>query len=344
MGFTHVHKQGRMPLLTFAPHLLAEEAELLASDLYDVDARAESLPSERDQNFLLTTETEEQFVLKISNANEELALLEAQNQVMGHLQSVVTFCPQLIPTTSGREIVQISTEDASHYVRLVTYIPGEPLALTTHSARLLSDFGQHLAILTKHLWPFDHLAFHRDFHWDLANGMKVLNNYLSLLPNDLRERVARCARLFEESLVPLLPKLPRSIIHGDANDYNVIVENDQVVGLVDFGDMIYSYTVGELAVGIAYVVLDKAEPLHYAKAIVSGYASEWRLDENELDALWWLVLMRLCMSICLAAHQQAEQPANTYLTISQLSIRNSLPTLMAIDPEEATDLFRLAQR
>ena len=333
-----------MTLLTYAPRLLAEEAELLASDLYDVEARADALPSERDQNFLLTTETGDQFVLKISNANEEVALLEAQNQVMGHLQSVVTFCPQLIPTTSGREIVQISTEDASHYIRLVTYIPGVPLALTTHSARLLSDFGQHLGILTKHLWPFDHLAFHRDFHWDLANGTKVINNHLGLLPNDLRERVERCAGFFEQFLIPLLPKLPRSIIHGDANDYNVIVETDRVVGLVDFGDMIHSYTVGDLAVGIAYVVLDKAEPLHYAKAIVSGYGSEWSLDENELDALWWLVLMRLCMSICLAAHQQAERPENTYLSISQLSIRNSLPTLMAVDPEEATDLFRLAQR
>ena len=330
-----------MSLLTYAPSLLAEEAELIASDLYDVVGRAESLPSERDQNFLLTTELGDRFVLKISNANEELSLLEAQNQVMGHLQSVIDFCPQLIPTTSGREIVQISTENASHYVRLVTYIPGEPLALTVHSSRLLSDFGQHLGILTKHLWPFDHVAFHRDFHWDLANGMKIIESHARLLQNELRKQVEECADLFSKSLVPLLSKLPRSVIHGDANDYNVIVENDLVVGLVDFGDMIHSYTVGELAVGIAYIVLDKADPLPHAKAIASGYASEWSLDENELDALWYLVLMRLCMSICLAAHQQEQQPENKYLAISQLSIRNSLPALMAIDPEEASDTFRL---
>ena len=333
-----------MSLLTYAPRLLAEEAELLASDLYDISGQAASLPSERDQNFLLTTESGARFVLKISNANENVSLLEAQNQVLGHLQSAVTFCPNVIPTKSGEEIVQISTEDASHYVRMVTYIPGEPLALTTHSSRLLSDFGQHLGILTRHLWPFDHLAFHRDFHWDLVNGMKIIDSHAHLLPPDLRKRVERCADLFEESLVPLLPKLPRSVIHGDANDYNVIVDNDQVVGLVDFGDMIHSYTVGELAVGIAYIVLDKAEPLHHAKAVVSGYATEWSLDENELEALWCLILMRLCMSICLAAHQQEQQPENVYLAISQLSIGKSLPVLMAIDPEEATDLFRLAQR
>jgi Ser/Thr protein kinase RdoA (MazF antagonist) len=329
-----------MSLLTYAPRLLVEEAELLAGDLYDVVGRATPLPSERDQNFLLTTHSGPRFVLKISNANEQLSLLEAQNQVLDHLQTAVTFCPNLIPTKSGKEIVQISTEDAAHYVRLVTYIPGEPLALMTHSSRLLSDFGQHLGILTRHLWPFDHLAFHRDFHWDLANGMKIIDSYIHLLPNDLRQRVERCADLFLKWLVPLLPKLPRSVIHGDANDYNVIVENDRVVGLVDFGDMIHSYTVGELAVGIAYIVLDKAEPLYHAKAVVSGYASEWSLDENELDALWSFVLMRLCMSICLAAHQQEQQPENVYLAISQFSIGNSLPILMAIDPEEASDTFR----
>jgi Ser/Thr protein kinase RdoA (MazF antagonist) len=329
-----------MALVTYAPHLVLEEAELLASDLYDISGRAESLPSERDQNFLLTTEPGDRFVLKISNSAEQLPFLEAQNQVLVHLQSVVDFCPELIPTTSGKEIVQISTEEASHYVRLVTYIPGAPLAVTSHSSRLLSNFGECLGVLTKHLWPFDHGAFHREFHWDLANGLSVINDYAQLLPKELRAMVEKCGARFDKTLVPVLPKLPRSVIHGDANDYNVIVENDQVVGLVDFGDMIFSYTVGELAVAIAYIVLDKVNPLDHAKAVASGYASEWRLDEHELDALWSLVLMRICMSICLAAHQQEDQPGNLYLSISQLSMRKSLPTLMAIDPEQATDAFR----
>ena len=329
-----------MALVTYAPHLVLEEAELLASDLYDISGRAESLPSERDQNFLRTPEPGDIFVLKISNSAEQCSFLEAQNQVLDHLQSVVNFCPELIPTTSGKEIVQISTEEASHYVRLVTYIPGAPLAVTSQSTRLLANFGECLGVLTKHLWPFDHDAFHREFHWDLANGLSVINDHVQLLPKELRTMVEQCRTRFEKSLVTVLPRLPRSVIHGDANDYNVIVENDTVVGLVDFGDMIFSYTVGELAVAIAYIVLDKVNPLDHAKAVASGYAAEWRLDDYELDALWSLVLMRICMSICLAAHQQEGQPDNSYLSISQLSMRKSLPTLMAIDPEQATDAFR----
>jgi 4-aminobutyrate aminotransferase-like enzyme len=113
-----------------------------------------------------------------------------------------------------------------------------------------------------------------------------------------------------------------------------------VVGLIDFGDMVHSYTVGELAVAIAYVVLDKADPVATAARMVAGYAEEYPLTEDEIEALWGLVLMRLCMSACLAAHQHQQQPENEYLEISQSSITNSLPHLAAIDWRVTKEEFR----
>ncbi len=121
------------------------------------------------------------------------------------------------------------------------------------------------------------------------------------------------------------------MIHGDPNDYNVLVDpgHTQVVGLLDFGDMVYSYTVGNLAIAIAYVVLDKADPRAAADEVVEGYRSAFPLLENELEAVWRLVLMRLCMSICLAAYQQQQRPENEYLQISQRLIEQNLPRLFA---------------
>jgi Ser/Thr protein kinase RdoA (MazF antagonist) len=140
--------------------------------------------------------------------------------------------------------------------------------------------------------------------------------------------------------MPRLSKLPSSVIHGDANDHNVIVEGEKVVGLIDFGDMIHSFTVGDLAIAIAYVVLDKSDPLACAKDVVAGYMSESTLSDDELDSVWLLTLMRLSMSVCLAAHQQRQKPENEYLDISQRSIRDSLARLLAIDPREATNVLR----
>ena len=40
------------------------------------------------------------------------------------------------------------------------------------------------------------------------------------------------------------------------------------------------------------------------------------------------VRLRLCMSVCIAAHQQAQQPENEYLGISQRLIEETLPRLL----------------
>jgi hypothetical protein len=55
------------------------------------------------------------------------------------------------------------------------------------------------------------------------------------------------------------------------------------------------------------------------------------LKQEELDALWPLVRLRLCMSVCIAAHQQTQQPENEYLGISQRMIEETLPRLLATD-------------
>src|SRR5207247_7187822 len=95
----------------------------------------------------------------------------------------------------------------------------------------------------------------------------------------------------------------RSAIHNDPNDHNVLVGGDdpatrhqRIVGLVDFGDMVHSVTVADLAIAIAYGVLDKPDPLAAAAAIVRGYHAANTLSADELDALFGLACPRLCRS------------------------------------------------
>jgi len=101
-----------------------------------------------------------------------------------------------------------------------------------------------------------------------------------------------------------------------------------VTGLLDFGDMVYSYTVGDLAIAIAYVVLDKPDPRSAASEVVKGYTSEFDLRDEELEMLWPLVRLRLAMSVCMAAYQLRQQPQNEYLRISQRAVEAILPRLI----------------
>jgi 4-aminobutyrate aminotransferase-like enzyme/Ser/Thr protein kinase RdoA (MazF antagonist) len=342
-----------MSIVNFAPAFSAEEAELFVNELYGFSGSVKSLPSERDQNFLITQDSGERFVLKIANSTENYTLLEAQNEVMGHIAPTESLLPNVVPSLKGEKIEAISdAKGGKHFVRLLTYLEGQPMGnIKRHSPELMFDLGQKLGRLDQALQDFDHPALHREFHWDFANGLNIIRKNAKLIADrNLRTMVLVFAKNFETVTFPLLPRLRKSIVYNDANDYNILLGSGQdifsrnqcVTGFIDLGDMVYGCTVGDLAIAIAYAILDKPEPLSTAAEIVKGYHSTFRLTEDELTVLFGLITLRLCMSVCIAADQQKHQPENHYLGISQAAIRNTLPKLIKIHPRFAEATFRYA--
>jgi Ser/Thr protein kinase RdoA (MazF antagonist) len=79
--------------------------------------------------------------LKIANVLEQREVLEAQNAMMKHLATRVSFCPRVMTPLSGEEMVTV----AGHFVRVLSYLPGMPLAtVASQSPQLLYDFGRKL--------------------------------------------------------------------------------------------------------------------------------------------------------------------------------------------------------
>jgi 4-aminobutyrate aminotransferase-like enzyme len=201
------------------------------------------------------------------------------------------------------------------------------------------------------LASFDYPALHRDFHWDLVRATSTTARWLPLVHDaEWRSFVEREVTAIHGRLEPLLPGLRRSIVHNDANDHNVIVEDrgpattarQAVSGLIDFGDALFSIRVADAAVAIAYAVLGKADPLSAAAAIVSGYHRANPFDDGELAALFDLVKLRLCLSVAVAAHQQPHRPSDPYLGVSQQPIRETLPMLVGLHPRWVETAFRHA--
>jgi len=332
-----------MSMLQRAPRFDVADAVRLARGLYGLEATARPLPSERDQNFALNAAAA-CFVLKIANATESRALLEAENAAMSQVTARGGKCPRVLPAIDGREIV----EHEGHLVRLLTWVPGRTLAsVRHHSPGLLEDLGHCLGQLDHALGDFDHPATHRDFHWDLAAAHRTIREYLPFI-SDVQWRgvVEREADGVERRQQP--DSLRRSVIHNDANDHNVIAggggdlysRNQRVTGIIDFGDLVYSYTVADLAVVTAYGALDKPDPLGAAARIVQGYHAAHAVLEPELAQLWDLVRLRLCLSACIAAHQQRQRPGDNYLAVSQDPIRRTLPRLARIHHRFAEATFR----
>lgn len=343
-----------VPSLATAPRLTVAAAEAIARERFGISGRARELPSERDQNFRLDAADGRRYVLKIANAAERREMLEAENAVMRHLSAprglppgssthdlnTRGLTPAPVPTLGGGDIA----EHGRHLVRLITWIDGRPLGdAALHSDALLEDLGRAVGTIDAALASFDHPALHRRFHWDLAQAPAVIVQQLPAIADvTLAPVIERVLALHAEHAAPRLASLRRSVIHADANDYNVMVDPaaQRVAGLVDFGDMVVSHTVNDLAIAMAYAALGKTDPLAAAARVAAGYHAVHPLTEDEIAALFALMLTRLALSASVAAAQQAEKPDAEYLGISQAPIRRTLPALAAMHPRLAHYLLR----
>jgi 4-aminobutyrate aminotransferase-like enzyme/Ser/Thr protein kinase RdoA (MazF antagonist) len=307
------------------------DAARIAHHHFGIEGRADALPSERDQNVALTGADGARYVLKIANANESQAMLEAECAAMARLRDTGT-CPDVMPTAHG----ELLAVEQGHLVRLITALPGQPLGRTSLvTDELRHNVGRALAGIDRGLHGFDHPAMHREFDWDLEWARRViLTERTRVNDPELRRAVDAVLDRYDREVLPRLAHLRRSVIHSDGNDFNILVDaaEQRVTGVVDFGDMVASRLVYEPAIAMAYIALSADHPLQAAAAVLSGYHAVLPLDDEEIAAVFPLMLTRLAVSVCMAARQIAARPDVAYLAISQQAIARVLPQLLEIHP------------
>ena len=162
-----------------------------------------------------------------------------------------------------------------------------------------------------------------------------------------RALVERALARYETEVVPALSRLRRGVIHGDANDHNVIVGAPRahprpVVGLLDFGDMHHGLLVAEPAVAAAYALLGQEDPLAAAAAVVAGYHAAFPLEEEEIRHLFALVSARLAVSVTSSAMRAKRAPGDPYVTVSETPAWEALERLDRVHPRFAHYAFREA--
>ena len=343
-------------IAAYRPRFSIDEATDLAHRLYDVmAATCEELPSERDQNFYIRGRSGEERVLKISSSAEQREVLDFQNKAMVRLgeRHGSGIWPRVYPANTSDLITTVDNKDgATHMVRMLTYIPGVPLAnVNPHSPELLHSLGNFLGQVSQALEGFTHSGAHRELKWNMDNGPAILRADVASIPDaQRRSLIEYYLEQYETHVVPRLPSLRRSVIHNDGNDYNVLVGNAdpndpaswtrRVGGLIDFGDTTQSYTVCEPAVALAYVMLGKAAPLTTAAHVLASYHHVHPLTEQEIELLYYFICMRLCMSVTISARQQKDEPAHTYLSVSEQPAWDLLVRLRHMPAALAHYVFR----
>ena len=339
-----------MPRVTFdSPAFTNDDAGAIGRRHYGLDAASSPLPSERDQNFLLTTASNDRHVLKISNAGEDPRVIDLQNAALLHLATVAPDIrlPRVRHAADGQAVVSVpDAEGTPHLVRLLTWVPGRMLArVEPHTPELLRSVGTLLGAVDAALETFAHPASERDLKWDPRRAGWIREYFHAVGDPARRTLVERLFAWSEEELSRLAPELRTGVIYNDANDYNVLVDGTdpyarRVTSVVDFGDMLHTWIANEVAVGCAYAMLDKPDPLAAAAPIVEGYHAAYPLGPAEIEALFPLICSRLAVSVVNSAVQRHADPGNEYLTVSERPAWELLERLGSVHPRFAHYTFR----
>ena len=330
------------------PAFSSDQATRIVRDLFGIESRLQRLNGERDLNYLVDSEIG-RFVFKIAHRDETYGMLECQHLVLERLaaDNVMPQSASSVESLNARVIETITGEQGvDHYCRMLNYVEGRLLSsVTPHTPELLKDLGRILARLDSSLENFNHAVLKRRFIWNMFEALATLERFKSLLESDQKlEIVDYFESLFRNSVLPSSESLRRAVIHNDANDNNLLVAGDKpaeltIISIIDFGDMVYSWLAVEPAVAAAYAMMGKSKPLEAAAAIIQGYHESLPLRKNEIRVLFSFICMRLCMSVCICAHQKSIEPDNEYLKISEKPAWDLLEKLANVSSETASQMF-----
>jgi len=305
---------------------------------YQLTGSLKELPSYSDLNLVLKTDDGLLYVIKIASNNDTTVNLEMQNKAMQHLYDQSLAVPRVINNIHGANISSIvSAQGAVHNLRVLSYLQGKFYADTqseTHGEVLWLDLGEFLGKVDCSLQDFQHQGAHRFLEWDLSQGLGICQSKKHLLQPAQFSLVKEFLKAYQIHALPRLGECPQGIIHNDANDYNLLVDNvdnpKRITGLIDFGDMLFSHLINEIAIACAYAILQHNDPLQVIKEIVRGYHRHRKLRSQEIRVLYYLIALRLCTTLCNAAFAIQKEPDNDYLLVSVQPADEALKKLKAI--------------
>ncbi|KAL0810682.1 hypothetical protein ABMA28_010012 [Loxostege sticticalis] len=324
--------------------------ELIELNGYD-DKNYKIVEDPNVKNPLITNPSPHGYVLKIMNSmdSQNVDVVEAQNEIMNFLATRSVTCPKPVRNVYGHLHSIENINGKQHAVRLLEYVPGELLKNVPLSAALFYQLGEFVANLDNKLQNFNHSGLVSREHIWMLTTVPHLDKFKYVIKDS--EKLDLAEEVIEEykyAVVPRLDELEKGVIHGDVNEMNILVspkpgsQSDyRITGILDFGDIQYSYYVFELAITMTYVMLITGDP-RSGGLVLAGYTVNRLLPDHEYRLLKTLICSRLVQSLILGAYTLEQDPQNTYVTSTEKAkgwellkkIRKSKPSADETDPTD----------
>ena len=329
-----------------APGFSVQQAEAIARRIFDIEAVAKPLASERDQNFRLSTPEGDEWVLKIANPAEDRAILDLQTRALAHIAHAdpELRVPWVRATADGVALHEIEDDRGRRFIaRVLSFLPGRTLDQAVVDPALERDVGVTAARLARALRDFRHPASRHELLWDLtqAAGLRKYSHHIG--EPGVRRLVEEVLDHFEAEVRPCLMEQRAQLIHNDVSLKNTLAEDSGVVGVIDFGDLIHAPLVCDLAVPICELTEAQANPDATAAAITAGYHSVTPLLDDELRLIFDLVATRCAMCIAVAHWRVGDHPENAeYIMAGVIEMGERLERMRETGPERMHTALRSA--
>jgi len=344
------------------PELTTDEAIAIAEKKFGLQvSAAKELESYDDRNFRLTVETpagRTLYTLKVHNGveSDRPQELESQNAMLTTLHRAGIECPVPVASIQGGKetsFVELGfkgTDEESggaggaasapstklFAVRLLTWVSGSAMneATAEQQLALLPAAGEYLGRMWSVLADFDHEGAKRVHQWDL-NNTGALATFTEHVHDEARRALVEgVIDDWRRTVSPAVRKRDHSkfrwgVIQSDFSATNIILNDDAsaVHGVIDFGDSLHSLLVNDLAISLAYAVVEGArqaeqladfsedDALRIACAFYSGFCRSNSLLPDERRSLLLLMACRLAMSVTLGAYSFSKDPTNSYVLL-----------------------------
>jgi 4-aminobutyrate aminotransferase-like enzyme/Ser/Thr protein kinase RdoA (MazF antagonist) len=235
-------------------------------------------------------------------------------------------------------------------IRMLTYVEGNTMDTTpaAFNPETRHNIGVMVGRLTKSLRNFYHpFARSNDHLWDMCRCLE-LRPYIRYLHDSFTREL--CDKIMDRAESFILPQVKRTrwqVVHHDVHPDNVLVDPQdptRVVGVIDFGDMLFGPVLADLAAA-SDSYDDDTDPLDALCSTTAGFDSSFPLEENEIDLVYDMMLICLLVNTVIIGARDKLSDGEETVHIENTGIYpHMLKRLWDVGREKAIEQLRKACR
>lgn len=282
------------------PEISDSQACRILRKFWNIEADVTILSSERDHNYMVHTNGNPRYLLKISHPGEDRGVGNLQTSTLLHIakRDPDLPVPRVLPSKDGEYEVFITLSDGQEsMVRLFSFLQGEEITLEKMNDEIARNMGNSAARLDIALSDLTHPCGDHDLLWD-TRKLPDLAGYLPYINDpEKRKTTEQMLAMLCDEILPQLSKQQQQLIHNDFNLGNLCITANRVTGIMDFGDMLWSYRVIDPANLCAYLAKDHSDPFQLSRISMEEYIKINPLNTDERNLLPYLTIGRAMVTI-----------------------------------------------